>query len=138
MTGPVFADTSWWIAITAPTDQLHELAVRIAPSIADRKIITSEMVLTELLNAFSAGGPTLRRAAVMMVAIIRSEHQVVPQSGRLFDEALTLYAGRLDKAWSLTDCASMAIMTRRGIVDVLTHDHHFEQAGFTALLRTSR
>jgi predicted nucleic acid-binding protein len=138
MSRSVFVDTSWWIAITDPSDQLHADAVQIAPSLADRKLITSEMVLVELLNAFSAGGSTMRRTAVMMVAIIRSDHQVVPQSGRLFDEALTLYAGRLDKGWSLTDCASMAIMTRHGITDILTHDHHFEQAGFSALLRSRR
>lgn len=66
---------------------------------------------------------------------IRAACRVIPQSGRLFDEALTLYAGRLDKGWSLTDCASMAIMTRRGITEALTSDHHFEQAGFKVLLK---
>lgn len=135
MTGSVFADTGWWIALADPFDQLHDLAVGLAPRVEKRRLVTSQMVLTELLNAFSSRGPVLRRTAAMMVAVIRSHHQVVPQSGRMFDEALTLYAGRLDKGWSLTDCASMAIMTRYGISDVLSHDHHFEQAGFIAMLR---
>jgi predicted nucleic acid-binding protein len=42
---------------------------------------------------------------------------------------------RADKEWSLTDCASFKIMKARGITEALAHDHHFEQAGFTALLR---
>lgn len=29
----------------------------------------------------------------------------------------------------------MAIMTRRGITEALTSDHHFEQAGFKVLLK---
>ena len=133
-TQAVFADTSWWLALTDPADQYHRSAKDLAPLFEDRRIITSEMIFTELLNGLSGRGSIMRRMAVLMIATIRSHCQVIPQSGRLFDEALTLYAGRLDKAWSLTDCASMAIMTRRGITSVLTHDHHFEQAGFLVLL----
>jgi len=40
-----------------------------------------------------------------------------------------------DKGWSLTDCASFVIMEDEGLPAALTHDHHFEQAGFQALLR---
>lgn len=32
------------------------------------------------------------------------------------------------------DCLSMGVMSERGINEVLTHDHHFEQAGFLLLL----
>ncbi|EKE25438.1 MAG: hypothetical protein ACD_5C00161G0004, partial [uncultured bacterium] len=46
-----------------------------------------------------------------------------------------LYKRMADKDWSLTDCASFEIMKARGITEALAHDHHFEQAGFTALLR---
>jgi predicted nucleic acid-binding protein len=52
-----------------------------------------------------------------------------------FNDALGFYERRADKAWSLTDCISFQVMTQRGIVDALTADHHFEQAGFHALLR---
>ncbi len=43
-------------------------------------------------------------------------------------------AGR-DKDWSLTDCISFVVMHERGITEALTADHHFEQAGFVALLK---
>jgi len=48
---------------------------------------------------------------------------------------LELYARRPDKSWSLTDCISFVVMTDRGLTEALTGDHHFEQAGFRALLR---
>ena len=35
----------------------------------------------------------------------------------------------------LTDCISFVVMAEHGITDALTGDHHFEQAGFRALLK---
>jgi len=49
-----------------------------------------------------------------------------------------LYCRREDKNWSLTDCMSFVVMEDEDIEDVLTADHHFEQAGFVALLKELR
>ena len=54
------------------------------------------------------------------------------QSGG-FSDALSLYERRPDKGYSLTDCRSMLLMRQRGLTDILTHDHHFTQEGFTIL-----
>jgi hypothetical protein len=53
----------------------------------------------------------------------------------LFDRALELYHQHADKDWTLTDCSSVLVMRERGLMDVLTADRHFEQAGFNALLK---
>jgi predicted nucleic acid-binding protein len=53
----------------------------------------------------------------------------------LFRRGIELYDNRLDKQWSLTDCISFVVMQQHGITEALTGDHHFEQAGFVALLK---
>ena len=59
----------------------------------------------------------------------------MPASHSLFQEGVQLYNARPDKDWSLTDCISFVVMQEHGLTDALTGDHHFEQAGFTALLK---
>jgi predicted nucleic acid-binding protein len=59
----------------------------------------------------------------------------IPPAYDLWLRGLELYADRLDKEWSLTDCTSFVVMTDRKITDALTADHHFEQIGFNALLK---
>ncbi len=59
---------------------------------------------------------------------------IVPPTQTLFDQGVELYAERPDNGWSLTDCISFVVMRKHGITQGPTGDHHFEQAGFTALL----
>jgi predicted nucleic acid-binding protein len=51
------------------------------------------------------------------------------------NEAWKLLKNRPDKKWSLVDCSSFVLMQQRGIIEALTTDHHFEQAGFVRLLK---
>ena len=50
-------------------------------------------------------------------------------------QAWQLLTHRQDKDWSLVDCSSFVVMQQRSIVEALTTDHHFEQAGFIRLLK---
>ncbi len=60
---------------------------------------------------------------------------IVPANAETFEKGVELYHERPDKQWSLTDCISFVVVTEEGIAEALTGDHHFEQAGFTALLK---
>ena len=134
---PVFADTGYWIALLDRDDSLHALAREFAASALTRPVITSELVLVEVLTHFADAGINYRRAAAKLVMGLRDlkNVQVVPLSHEQFDGALALYGERADKAWSLVDCASFLVMRRRRLTDALAHDRHFEQAGFRPLLR---
>ena len=61
--------------------------------------------------------------------------RVAPADPVLFEEGIKLFEARPDKEWSLTDCISFVVMQREGITEALTGAHHFEQAGFVALLK---
>ena len=127
----VFADTAYWIALLNPRDDLHHAALGAATARTASRIVTSDLVLTELLNAFS-GSAHLRSVAVQAVEALFGDVRVIveEQTRELFNAAVERFGARLDKTWSLTDCACMLIMERRHMDDVLSSDHHFEQAGF--------
>ena len=59
---------------------------------------------------------------------------MIPQSHQSFLDGLALYKARPDKGYSLTDCISMQVMRREGITEILTHDDHFTQEGWFAIL----
>jgi predicted nucleic acid-binding protein len=132
----VFADTGYWVALLNPHDQLHGKAKSVSASLGQTRIITSEMVLDELLASLSA--PPARATVISAVNSIVSNPnvEVVPQTSLQFREAFDLYKTRTDKEWSLTDCASFNLMKERAITEALAHDIHFEQTGFVALLRS--
>jgi predicted nucleic acid-binding protein len=133
----VFADTSYWIALLNHRDVLHAKALAMPAKLAAVRMVTSEMVLVELLNGLCDGDPWRRSAAVSAVETIRRTPSilVLPQTSDQFASAFERYKQSADKNWSLTDCASFQIMETEGISAALTHDHHFVQAGFEALLR---
>jgi len=133
----VFADTGYWVALVNPHDDLHRDALNTARSIGPVFTVTSDPVLTEFLNNFARRGPQLRQAAAALVDQLKKNPncEVVPWTASLFTAGFLLYKQRADKGWSLTDCTSFVIMHERHIAESLTHDQHFEQAGYKALLR---
>jgi len=132
----VFADTFYWIALINPGDQYSEEVSRFDDLLSAGKACTTEEVLAEVLTFF-ASDRWLRNRAVETVREILSDLavRIIPQSHDSFLSGLDLYAARPDKGYSLTDCISMQTMRKEGITEVLTNDHHFEQEGFSALLR---
>ena len=133
----VFADAGYWIALINPSDDLHHRAKSVSAALSPLRLVTSEMVLTEVLNSFSRKGSGLRKTTIDLIQDIKTDEtiEVIPQTSELFNEALRLYEERPDQAWSQTDCASFHIMQQRKLLEALTHDRHFEQVGFIALLR---
>jgi len=133
----IFADTGYWIALLNPQDALHHKALSVSAKFSSARIITSEMVLVELLNSFSETGSQSRQAAARLVEVLRATARVkvVAQSPEQFETALQSYKRADDKHWSITDCASFQIMERERVRAAFTHDRHFAQAGYETLLR---
>ena len=133
----IFADTSYWFALLVRADPWHEIAVLLSLELSDSHIITTEMVLTELLNGVSRLGEYHRNLATDEVIRLRanSNVEVIAQSEDQFHNAFDYYRSRSDQRWGLTDCASFIVMQERGITHALTADRDFAQAGFTILMQ---
>jgi uncharacterized protein len=134
----VFADTGFWIALLNPKDRWHRKSLALYQSLEAQqvRVITSEMVLAELLNFFSKFHSLARKDVALRVQQMKQHPNVtvIPQNTKQFDLALELYLQREDKQWSLTDCCSFLIMKDLDITTALAHDRHFIQAGFQNLL----
>lgn len=128
-----FADTSFFVALVNPSDSLHSQAVKWAEEFSP-DILTTDYVLIELGNFLRR--ERQRALFVQIELTIRQDPfiNVLPATDAWLRRGIELYGSRLDKEWSLTDCLSMVAMQDHGISEVLTSDHHFEQAGFKALL----
>lgn len=132
----VFADTIYWVASLNPRDQWHEAVLRAESALGDFQIITTESVLIEVLNFYAEYKQFLRQSAARLVrsSLDNFDIEIVKHSYETFLAGLELYEARPDKGYSVTDCISMNLMRERGVNEVLTHDHHFEQEGFAVLL----
>ena len=130
----IFVDTGYLLAVLSTGDELYGRAQAWAATV-EEPLITTEYVLWELVNSLS--DPVDRPKLHAAVAEIQTSEawELVHATPLLFSQGLSLHQQRPDKHWSLTDCVSILVMQQRGVRQALAFDHHFEQAGFDALLR---
>jgi predicted nucleic acid-binding protein len=131
---PVFADTSYYLALVNAKDPRHVFAVDLGESLLGRVFVT-EYVLVELGSALSRGSDRLVFLELLQHLQSDGSATIIPAAQRLFRQGVTLFAGRPDKDWSLVDCISFVVMKQHRLTQALTTDHHFEQAGFEVLLK---
>jgi len=131
---PVFADTSYYLALVNPKDPRHDLAVERGDNLLGRIFVT-EYVLVELGSALSHGSDRLVFLELLEDLEKQDSITIIPAGETLFRQGVALFAARPDKEWSLVDCISFIVMKQKRLEEALTTDRHFVQAGFRALLR---
>ena len=131
----ILIDTGYLIALLSPRDELHTRAVAWSRADAEPLLLT-EYVLWEAVNHFSSPADRERAAVLMEWAESGDGCEFLRASPALLAAGWQLFRSRPDKAWSLTDCISFAIMSERGMSKALAYDEHFAQAGFIPLLRS--
>ena len=129
-----FIDTSFLIALVNEKDKDHARAVELSLLYENLSLLTTDCILLEIGNSLARN---FRREAVETINnfLFSEEIEVVSLNRNLFDRAFELYQTRKDKTRGLVDCVSFTVMREREVVDALTNDRHFQQAGFNALLR---
>ena len=131
-----FLDTGFLIALFSPKDTYHAQALALQSQIQRERcpLLTTEAVVFEVGAAFSKAANRAVGSAIIHTLLHDLSIETAPITATLRDKAIALFAQHHDKDWSLCDCASFELMRERGITHALAADHHFSQAGFTALL----
>ncbi len=121
----IFVDTGAWYAVADRSDGHHDAASRFylerAPA---RDLVTSDLVVAETwaLLAAHLGRPaaltfwgTLRDLQVPILTLDPVDLEAAWRIAQAFS----------DQDLSFTDCASFALMERRGIAEAFAFDAHF-------------
>ena len=135
----VFIDTAGFLALWDASDQHHHRAVQLQSELARKKrqfrttdyIVDETATLLLMRHSHAAAADFLRTA--LKSGTLRLEWI---DSDR-FHAAAELFHRHDDKQSSFTDCVSFALMDELKIQDSFTTDHHFTQAGFNPLLRST-
>ena len=137
----LFVDTSGWGHLVDPSQSYHVRATTLYRQARQqgRRIVTTNYVIAELVALLTSPLRVPRSKTVAFVESLRTSPyvQLMHIDPRLDEQAWQLLKSRQDKKWSLVDCASFVLMTHLGLTEALTTDHHFEQAGFVRLLKSS-
>ena len=134
MSSRIFVDTLFVVAQINQRDQYHEMASALADQFEGYPLLVTDAVLLEIGNALARG---FKKEAVEVIEnfLTAEEVKVVRLTPQLFEQAFAEYKKFQDKEWGLIDCVSFVVMRQEGVSQVLTFDHHFEQAGFQILMR---
>jgi len=123
--------------VRSQTFHLRSKDLLLKAKLDGTRVLTTNYVLSELVSLLTSPLRVPRPLLITTLRAIRSASWVtlVYVDSELDRQAWTLLETRPDREWSLVDCASFAVMQQRGIVEALTSDRHFEQAGFVRLLK---
>jgi predicted nucleic acid-binding protein len=137
MTGAVFVDSFAWIAAINKSDNYHEISLRILEELLNRqaKLVTTNYVVVETINALSK--VEFRRTVIEFIDKLGKSPrvQIVKITDEIYNNAWTLYQQRMDKDWGITDCTSFEVMRMFNIERAFTSDKHFEQAGYSLMVK---
>lgn len=133
----LFLDTVFIQALLNPHDQYHTAAKKILPRVKKaHEVWITEAIFMEVGNALSAYDRL--KVSTFVKQCYQTENTVIVNiTPQLFKEGLKLYESRQDKVWGLVDCLSFTVMNQQKLLDAVTSDIHFVQAGFRALLRST-
>jgi uncharacterized protein len=127
----VFVDTGFWIGVLHDKDTYAQIAQNLQHELINTKLVTTTMILTELLNGLSKYYKLRDGIAQYVQRLLNGEGdvQVIEISPALYKRAVKLYGGRQDKQWSHVDCASSLVMEELGIKEAISFDGDFQEWG---------
>ena len=111
------------------------MARAMASLMLNQPIVTTEFVLLEMGNACARAADHADFLALVAGMRASPRFRNPPAPVELIEPRPGADGHPSGQRSSLTDCISFVVMEDKGITEALTADRHFEQAGFTALLK---
>ena len=135
----IFVDTSGWGNLVDKSQPYHQLTMQLYRQAKqqEKRLITTNYIITEVVALLTS---PLRIPRPKIIGFVNSLKQsryveIIHIDPHKDHDSWLLLSNREDKQWSLVDSSSFIIMKERGILEALTNDVHFEQAGFIRLLK---
>ncbi len=135
----IYVDTSGWASLADVSEPFYKKAQETyAIAIQNRqRFVTTNYVLAELVALMMRPMRFHRPRIIEFINGIKESplFDIIHIDKSLDAKSWELLTNRADKKWSLVECSSFIVMQENKIVEALTTDHHFEQAGFVRLLK---
>ncbi|MFQ5686472.1 MAG: type II toxin-antitoxin system VapC family toxin [Candidatus Scalindua sp.] len=137
MANNMFLDTSGLFAFLVKNDEKHKKASTIIRKSVKNgmHLITTDYIIDETATLLKARGFTQIIPNLFDGIMSSKACRIEWIDQDLFNMTKAMFLRYNDKKWAFTDCFSFIIMKKLGIMDALTKDSHFLEAGFTPLLK---
>lgn len=133
--GEAFLDTSILYALIDRKDTHHRAARDLVGRLvlANRLLLTTDYVVNEAVNLATARSG--HHVACRILDLIDQTSGIrVEWIGSLrFEATKAFFRRHSDHGYSFTDCTSFILMRELRLMDALTTDKHFREAGFRVL-----
>lgn len=122
----LFIDTSAYLSLLNPNDINHHEAINLAKQFTNKKFITNQAVLGELLTVGSMHF-NKQKTIEFVEKINNSSTLIILETPKLIDNAFKIFKKVKSKNISWIDCYSQSIINKYKIKEVFTFDKDFDK-----------
>ena len=132
----IFVDTSGLYSLIDRRDAHHVAArdIVVAALRGGRRLVVTDYVVCETVNLANARGGSALGEKVLELIETSAGIRVEWIGPERFAATRLLFRKHADHRYSFTDCTSFIVMHELKLGQALTHDRHFIEAGFQALI----
>ena len=131
----LLVDTGALLALAMRRDQHHRAAVGFLERAPHTRFVMTNLVLAEVATRLRARAGAAKAVGLVRDLLNSRRYEVVFVDRPLFDAALIKMEQYHDKALSLPDCASFALMDHLGLDTAFAFDTDFRDCGYQMLPR---
>ena len=126
----LLVDTGALLALAIRRDRHHGAAVKLLKSMPHARFVLTNLVLAELATRLRARGGAAKAVGLVRDLLNSRRYELVLVDRALLDAAVAKMERYDDKALSLPDCASFAVMDALGLDTAFAFDTDFRDCGY--------